>query len=96
MNLSSIDKTRAAKFVARTVVGSGVGLIVKDIITNNTNLPEGRYQKVAVIAGSVVIGMMVKDASKAYVDSQIDDTVAAFNEVKAKMKEAKTESSDSE
>jgi uncharacterized protein YcfJ len=96
MDTTTIDKTRVVKFVARTVVGSGVGLIVKDIITNNTNLPEGRYRKVAVIAGAAVIGMMAKDASKAYVDSQIDQTVATINEFKNKIKDAQTETPVSE
>lgn len=76
-----MNKLDITKKVAGFVVGSGVAKIVNDIIANNITI-EHAYQKVTVIAGAAVIGMMAKDATKAYTDTTIDECVQEWKNIK--------------
>lgn len=79
------------KFCARTVVGIGVGKIVREIVANNINDPESLVNKVTVGAGAVVLGSMVASASSDHVEAKIDEIAQAFRNFKEKTKETKEE-----
>jgi hypothetical protein len=86
-----MNKLEITKLAVNVVVGSGVTKIVNDVIANNINDPEKVIQKVTTTSAAVVIGMMAKDATKAYTGAKIDSIVAKWNELKAKSEEAKQE-----
>lgn len=70
-----MTKTEIAKKATSFVVGLGTTTIVRSIVQNNV-APENVTQKVTVTAGTVVLGSMVADVSKAYTDAKIDQVVA--------------------
>lgn len=84
-----MDKIDIAKKVASAVVSTGTAKIVSAIIQNNVD-PEKLHHKVEVYAAGAVIGMMAKDATKAYTDAKIDKYVAKWREFTSK-KETTTE-----
>ncbi len=73
-------KIEIAKRAASFVVGMGTAKIVNDIIENNTADRESKTDKVAIKAGSVVIGSMAADATSSYTDRKIDEAVSWWNE----------------
>ncbi len=81
-----MNKLDVTKNIVRFVVGAGVTKIVNDVISNNTN-PEKVTEKVTIVAGGVVLGMMASDASKVYTSAKIDEYVAAWKNLKSKMDE---------
>lgn len=85
-----MNKLDVTKAVVNFVVGAGVTKIVNDIVANNTN-PENIYQKVTVVSGAVVVGMMAKDASKVYTSAKIDEYAQSLRELKASIKKADQE-----
>lgn len=74
----SVNKTEIAKKAVSLIVGLGTTKIVNDIIENNTNT-ERATDKVAVKAGSIVIGSMAADATSSYTDTKIDEIVTWWN-----------------
>lgn len=87
----SITLLSATKFVATNVVAVGVGKIAKDIITNNVNDPESVIQKVTIYTGAAVLGMMAKDASKAYLSAKIDSEITDWKAAWKKYQDKKIE-----
>lgn len=83
--MNNIDITKS---IVGFAVGSGVAKIVKDVIANNINAPEKTVTKLVTYAGGAVIGMMAKDATKAYASTKIDSYVATFKEAKEKRAKA--------
>lgn len=74
-----MNKIEITKKVVSLVVGLGTTKIVNDIVENNTNT-ERVTDKVAVKAGSVVIGSMVADKTSEYTDTKIDEMAAWWRE----------------
>lgn len=81
-----MNKTNILKFVTNGVVTVGVGRIANSIIANNIS-PEKASHKVEVIAGTVVLCGIVKDASRTYTDAKIDSYIAAWNKIKNRVEE---------
>ena len=73
-----MTKLEFAKTATKIVVGAGVGIIVKNIISNNAQ-PEELTHKVAVAAGSFVLGSMIADVATRYTDVKIDEAAAWYN-----------------
>ena len=74
----NIRITRAGiKTVARFVVARTVSTTISLIIEKNAK-PENPYEVASVHIGSFVLGEMVADMTKPYVDSQIDELAALF------------------
>ena len=73
-----MTKLELTKAVTSFVVTSGTTKIVNGIIRNNTD-PEKVTDTVSIAAASVVIGMMVGDATKKYTDEKIDEFAAWYN-----------------
>jgi hypothetical protein len=79
-----VNKTEIAKKAVSLVVGLGTTKIVNDIVENNTapwwkNESEDAHSvtdKIAIKAGSVVIGSMAADATSSYTDRKIDEITA--------------------
>lgn len=70
--------TRAGiKTVTRFIVARAVSTTISSIITKNTE-PENPYEVVSVHIGSFVLGEMVADLTKPYVDQQIDEIADLF------------------
>lgn len=67
------------KYTARVVVAAGVGLIMDDVIANNTTPQVGLRKKLLYKAGASAIGGMVSNASKDYIGGIVDDTFALFD-----------------
>lgn len=86
-----ITPLAASKFAAGMIVGSGVSKIAKDIIVNNVNAPDTRYNKIVYAVGAGVIGMMAKDASKKYIHAEIDSLVETYKKFK---EQSETETTD--
>lgn len=73
-----MTKLEITKAVTSFVVTSGTTKIVNGIIRNNTN-PEKLTDTVSIGAASVVVGMMVGDATKKYTDEKIDEIAVWWN-----------------
>lgn len=78
-----------AKRAVGIFVGAGTAVIVKGIIDNNTS-PEKLITKINVSVASLVIGAMAREATCNYTDAWIDDLVASWNKIQAKVKEMTT------
>lgn len=74
-----MTKLEAAKTAAKIVVGFGTATIVKTIISNNVQTDD-LPNKVAVAAGSFVLGSMVADLAARYTDAKIEEAAAWYNE----------------
>lgn len=81
-----MNKLALAKTAINLVAGAGVGKIVKDVIAHHSS-PESTYDKVVLYAGSAVIAMAAKDASKSYVNAKIDETVELRKRMQDKIEE---------
>ena len=81
----TIDSIQLAKTAVGFVVGAGVSKIVHAVIKNNIT-PEKVLDKISVVAASVVVGSMAREATKEYTDRQIDNVVTQYRELKAKIK----------
>lgn len=67
-----MTKLDITKRVASIIVGIGTTQIISAICINNTQ-PQRVTDKVTVTAGSVVMGMIASDVTRAYTDRKIDD-----------------------
>lgn len=77
-----MTRLEITKKIASTVVGMGTGKIIGGIISNNIP-PGGIVTKITVVVASLVIGMMVTDATTKYTDAKIDEVVAMWKKAKA-------------
>lgn len=78
-----MNKLEITKLVVNLVVGAGVGRIASEVIANNVSEPDKVIHKVTLVAGSVVIGAMAKDATKKYTSAKIDELAEAWSEFKS-------------
>jgi len=74
-----MNKLELAKTAISFVVGAGTSKIVTTIIKNNVQ-PENVTEQVTTVVGSVVLGSMVADASKKYIDTKIDEIATWWKE----------------
>lgn len=74
-----MTKLDITKRVASIVVGIGTTQIISAICINNTQ-PQKLTDKVTVGAGSIVLGMLVADVTRAYTDAKIQDIANWYNE----------------
>jgi len=74
--MTKLELTKAA---AKFVVGFGAATIVRTIAHNNVQ-PDDLPTKVAVTAGSLVLGSMVADLSTRYLEAKIDEAAAWYDE----------------
>jgi hypothetical protein len=77
-----MPKIEIAKKLVSTVVSYGSGIIVYSIIRNNLPDDLPPHKQAAVAVASFAVGGMVADAASTYTDKLIDETVAAYIEVK--------------
>ena len=68
------------KVVSRFVVGLSTGACVGAVVKNNVAPPENTIQKVETEVGSYVVGAMVADVSRVWVDRKIDNAVLWINQ----------------
>lgn len=66
------------KQIATIVVGFSTSGIIKGIIKNNV-ATETAFEKANVLVGSLVLGGIVADASKTYVETKIDKLALAWH-----------------
>lgn len=78
--MNALDIGKAA---ASMIVGIGTSKIVHSIIDNNVETV-APVDKITVAAGSLVIGSMVADVTKKYLDTKIDETKAFIDSIKTK------------
>lgn len=78
-----MNKLELTKNLAATVVGIGASTIVKAIIRNNV-YTKSAVDIVTVAAATFVIGSMVTDATKKYLDAKIDEAVAWYASINTK------------
>lgn len=76
-----MNKLELTKNLAATVVGIGASTIVKAIIRNNV-YTRTAVDIVTVAAATFVIGSMVTDATKKFLDAKIDEAVAWYASIK--------------
>lgn len=81
----TIDKLGLAKNAIGFVVGAGVSKIVHAVITNNIS-PVTLFDKVTVVSASLVLGSMAREATRKFINRQIDEIVAFVNETRDEMK----------
>lgn len=74
MKGKTMTKTDIAKKIARNVVGYAVGSTSTMILARLTE-PKNTREKVEVVIGGTVIGMMASDAASDYTDKKIDDFI---------------------
>jgi hypothetical protein len=65
------------KTVSRFIVARATSITVVTLINQNVD-PETRMQEAGVFIGAHVLGEMVADSTKPYVDRQIDEIADAF------------------
>lgn len=76
-----MTKLELTKNIAATVVGIGASTIIKAIIRNNV-YTKSAVDIVTVAAATFVIGSMVTDATKKFLDAKIDEAVAWYAAIK--------------
>lgn len=85
-----MNRLRIAKLIVGGIASYGAGIIITSAIANNTNTQDlPTYKKIAVLAGGIVIGTIVKEAVGAKTDALIDDMVRNYGKVMTKINEAK-------
>lgn len=77
-----MNKLEIVKKATSFVVGSGTGTIAGSIIRNNV-APGNVYQKVSVLAASIVIGSMASEATRDHTEKQIDQIANFFGELRS-------------
>lgn len=71
------------KSYARFIVARATSITIVTVIHQNVDTDElSGYNRAGVFVGSHVIGEMVADATKPFVDSQIDSLADAIHEMK--------------
>lgn len=79
--------TRAGiKTVARFVVARSVSTTISMLVHQNAS-PETKLEIASIHVGAFVIGEMVGEAAKPYVDNQIDEAANLLDQMKVKHKE---------
>jgi hypothetical protein len=81
INLPDPRTREGVKTISRFVVARLTSICVVTVISQNTD-PETPMQTAGVLVGSHVIGEMVADATKPFVDRQIDELADALAEAK--------------
>lgn len=74
-----MTKLEFTKTAVKFIVGAGTATIVRTIISNNVQ-PDDLPNKVAVTAGSLVLGSMVADLSSRYIGVKIDELAEWYDE----------------
>ena len=74
-----MDKLDIVKKVCGVVVGAGTGILVREVLSNNTS-PKNWHETARVAVGSFVIGSIVAEAAKRWTDQQIDKIATAITE----------------
>lgn len=77
-----MNKLEIAKLAVSTIAGVGVSRIAGGIIQNQI-VPKNSLDKAVITTGRVVIGMMISDATKKFVDSQVEEYQETFRNMKA-------------
>lgn len=72
MKLDTDTKVGLLKGVATGVAGVGVTYIVKEVLRNNTTIPDGKLGKIKLFIGTAVIVGMANQASDVFVEGKID------------------------
>lgn len=75
--MSTSEKIKVFKFVAQIATTMGVSKVVRDVITNNTDV-ETTADAVKVATGSFVIGGMIAEQAHEHVNRRIDSAVAWY------------------
>lgn len=71
------------KSYARFIVARATSITIVTVIHQNVETDElAAHSRAGVLVGSHVLGEMVADATKPFVDRQIDDLADAINEMK--------------
>lgn len=79
-----MSKLDLAKLAARTIVGISTSFTVKQVIANNLNEPESAYEAFKMGCGCVMVGAVVAESAREYIDETFDAGVRVYNEVKAR------------
>lgn len=82
-----MSKLGIAKLVINYTVGASAGFCVSSVIANSIE-PENTEEKIKVVVGSMVIGSMVAQQSRQYVNNIVDDAVEFVQNQKAKKEAA--------
>lgn len=90
INLPDPRTRDGVKTIARFLVARLTSICVVTVITQNAD-PETSLQTAGVYVGSHVIGEMVADATKPFVDKQIDEIADGIIEAKAAAEAARAE-----
>lgn len=70
-----MTKLELTKTVATIIVGSGTTKIVGQVVRNNTD-PKNLSEQIQIAAGTVAIGALAADVTKAYTGAKIDAAAA--------------------
>lgn len=78
------------KRVSRFIVARATSITVVTVINQNVDKDDLKtYEQVGVVVGSHVLGEMVAEATKPFVDKQIDSAADAIAEMKAEAEKQK-------
>jgi hypothetical protein len=81
-----MDYLKLTKKAVNFVVGAGATKIVHNFISNNTLAEQALPARAAMAVSSVVLGMMVREATEEFTDRQIDKVAEWWNtEIKPKL-----------
>jgi hypothetical protein len=76
--MTTSEKINLAKFGINLISTVGVSKVVRDIISNNTDV-ETTADAVKVWAGSLVIGGMVAERASEHVNRRVDGAITWFD-----------------
>ena len=88
--MTTTEKINLAKFGINLISTVGVSKVVRDIISNNTDV-ETTADAVKVWAGSVVIGGMVAERASEHVNRRVDGAVSWYENRKSVATQAANE-----
>lgn len=77
------------KTVTTLVTGTGVAFLVREVLQNNTTIPETKWGKIKLFIGTIVVTSMVVKASDNYIEAKIDKGFDIVKKIREDMDGAK-------
>lgn len=84
------DKIKLAKGVAKFVVSTSVGSVIKNSIKNQV-VPSNQFEQVQLVVGAYVLGAMIGDKALDWADARFESAAQAYKKIKEAQEEESTE-----
>lgn len=86
-----MSKLDMIKLGSRLIVGISTSFTVKSVIANNLQDPESTAEACKMAIGTVMVGALVAEAARGYIDEIVDSGAEIVQKVKDKREESKVQ-----